>query len=75
MKKRLTKSQNKIVSGVFGGIAEYFDLDPTVVRLIGLAIIIFTGFLPGIIFYVIAAVIMPEGGSHNSAMDGDFDKK
>lgn len=34
MQKRLTKSQNKILAGVFGGIADYFNLDPAWVRLL-----------------------------------------
>ena len=51
MQKRLTKSQDKILAGVFGGIANYFNVDPTWVRIIGAALIIFTGFFPGTLFY------------------------
>lgn len=60
MQKRLTKSQNKILAGVFGGIADYFNLDPAWVRIIGAALIIFTGFFPGTALYIIAAMVMPE---------------
>ena len=35
MQKRLTKSQNKILAGVLGGIANYFNVDPAWVRIIG----------------------------------------
>lgn len=62
MKKRLTKSQNKILAGVLGGIANYFDLDPAWVRIIGAALILFTGIFPGIALYIIAAMVMPEPG-------------
>ncbi len=59
MKKRLYKSLvDKKVSGVCGGIAEYFNLDSTVVRL---AWVLFT-FLggSGIIAYIVAALVMPK---------------
>ena len=59
MKKRLYKiEQGKKLDGVCGGIAEYFDIDPTIIRL---AWIIFTAFAgSGIIAYIIAAIIMPK---------------
>lgn len=75
MQKRLTKSRNKVLTGVFGGIAEYFNLDPAWVRIIGAAVIIFTGFFPGTLLYIIAAMVMPEAGSSSSVMNGKFDKK
>lgn len=75
MKKKLTKSRDKIIAGVFGGIADYFGLDHTVVRLIGAAIIIFTCFFPGILFYIAAALIMPEPDSKSDVMNGNFKKK
>lgn len=75
MKKRLTKSQDKIFAGVFGGIAEYFDLDPAWVRIIGAALIIFTGFFPGTLLYILAAIAMPEANRRDQTMDGSFSKK
>ena len=51
MQKRLTKSQNKILAGVLGGIANYFDLDPAWVRIIGAALILFTGVFPKCIIF------------------------
>ena len=46
------------VCGVCGGIAEYFDLDPTVVRLATALLCIFAG--AGVAAYIIAAIIVPE---------------
>lgn len=43
-KKHLTKSKDKVFLGVFGGIADYFGLDETLVRIIGILIFVFTGF-------------------------------
>ena len=59
MKKRLYKSStDKKVCGVCGGIANYFDVDPTVIRLIW---VIFTlAGDSGLIAYIIAAIIMPD---------------
>ena len=57
--KRLYKSDNKMICGVCSGVAEYFDIDPTLVRLI-VVFLIFAGVGSGLIAYIIAAVIMPE---------------
>lgn len=58
-KKRLYKSStNKVLCGVCGGIGEYFDVDPTIVRLICITLIF--GWGSGLLAYIVAAVIMPE---------------
>lgn len=60
MKKRLTKSStNKIFAGIFGGVGEYFDLDPVILRLGYVLMTAFTGFVPGIIAYVLGMFIVP----------------
>ena len=59
MEKKLYKSnQNKMIDGVCGGIAEYFGIDPTVVRLIWALFSLMGG--SGILAYIIAAIIIPE---------------
>lgn len=59
MKKRLYKSStDKKVCGVCGGIANYFDVDPTVIRLIRVIFTLAGG--SGLIAYIIAAIIMPD---------------
>ena len=56
--KKLVKSQSqKIICGVCGGIAEYFNLDPTLVRVL-FVILGFSG--SGLLAYIIAAILMPE---------------
>lgn len=59
-KRDQLNQKNKIVSGVFGGIAEYFNFDPVWVKIISAALILFTGIFLGVILYVIAALVMPE---------------
>ena len=59
MEKKLYKSnQNKMIDGVCGGIAEYFGIDPTVVRLIWALFGLMGG--SGILAYIIAAIIIPR---------------
>lgn len=59
MEKKLYKSnQNKMLDGVCGGIAEYFGIDPTVVRLIWVLFSLMGG--SGILAYIIAAIIIPR---------------
>ena len=55
--KRLYKSNNRMICGVCAGIAEYLGIDPTVVRLLWVALGL-TG--TGILLYIIAALVMPE---------------
>lgn len=59
--KRLYKSNdNKVFFGVIGGIGEYFDIDPVILRIIWVVIVIFTAFVPGIIAYIIAIFVVPN---------------
>lgn len=59
--RRLYKSRtNRMISGVLGGLGEYLGVDPTLLRLAWVAITALTGFIPGIIAYIIAAVIIPD---------------
>lgn len=61
MKKRLYKSKDdKIFAGVLGGIGEYFDVDPTILRLLYILIAVMTALFPAIIGYVIAALVVPN---------------
>ena len=58
--KKLTKSAtNRMLSGVCGGIGEYFHLDATLIRLIW-AILTVGGVGSGLILYIIAAIVIPE---------------
>jgi phage shock protein PspC (stress-responsive transcriptional regulator) len=58
--KRLTLSAtDKKIAGVCGGIAEYADIDPTVVRLVLVVLTIVTGIFPLLLAYLVAWVIIP----------------
>ena len=59
MEKKLYKSnKNKMIDGVCAGIAEYFNIDPTLVRLGAVALTIAGG--SGILAYIICAVVIPR---------------
>ncbi len=58
--KKLTRSNNKMVAGVCAGIAEYFDIDPTLVRVCYAALSIFSAGFPGLLLYIILMLIMPQ---------------
>lgn len=60
VKKLYLSTTNKKLVGVCGGLGEYFDLDPTMVRLAWVILTVITGVAPGIIAYLIAAVVIPK---------------
>ncbi|MGX5378142.1 PspC domain-containing protein [Ligilactobacillus sp. LYQ135] len=77
-KKRLTKSKDKKVCGVFGGIAEYFGWDKAIVRIIGAFLIIFPGSIfAGILLYFIAVLVMPDSDDKDKSdvIEGEFREK
>ncbi|MBQ0036796.1 MAG: PspC domain-containing protein [Firmicutes bacterium] len=75
MKKRLYKSAtDKKIFGVCGGIAEYFDIDSTWVRLIMALLILCMG--SGLLVYIVAALVMPEANSkRKDVVDAEFSVK
>ncbi|MFI3257272.1 MAG: PspC domain-containing protein [Spirochaetales bacterium] len=58
MGKRLRKSRNKKIFGVCGGLANYFGIDPTIVRVIFVCCVLLAG--TGLLAYLIAALVMPS---------------
>ena len=60
MAKKLYRSlSKKMIGGVCGGLADYFDLDVSLIRLIFVIIGLVTALLPMVIFYLIAWIIVP----------------
>lgn len=67
MQKKLYKSRNdRKLSGVCAGIAEYFDIDSTLVRLAWILLTIFSAGFGGLIAYIVAAMVMPENNGSNN---------
>lgn len=60
-KKTLRRSaSDRKLSGVLGGVAEYFDLDPTLVRLFYVVLTFFCAGFPGVLLYIIMALVVPK---------------
>lgn len=58
--KKLYRSKtNKVFAGICGGLAEYFNIDATLLRLVWVLIVVFSGFFPGVLVYLIALLIVP----------------
>jgi len=51
----------KKIAGVCAGFAEYFDMDVTLVRLIWAGASLMSGLVPGVMVYVVAWIILPQG--------------
>lgn len=59
MEKKLYRIRDgKMLCGVCGGIAEYFDIDPTIIRLA--AVLLSCAGFSGVVAYIVAAIIVPE---------------
>lgn len=59
-KKLYRSRKDKVIAGVFGGLGEYFNVDPTILRVAWVFITTFTGFVPGVIVYILAGFIIPD---------------
>lgn len=58
--RRLMRSAtDKKIAGVCAGFADYFDLDPSLVRIVWILLTFFSAIFPGIIIYLIAWLVMP----------------
>lgn len=58
--KKLLRSSNRILGGVCGGIAEYLDVDPTIIRVAYALLSFCSAAFPGIILYIILLVLIPD---------------
>ena len=65
MARRLQKSRNRLVLGVAGGIADYFNVDPVIVRAIFILLVFANGV--GILLYVVLSLLMPKAGTSTTA--------
>lgn len=59
-KKLYRSNTDKMIAGVCGGLAEYLEVDSTVLRLLWTLVVVFSGFFPGVVVYIVAAIIMPQ---------------
>ncbi|WP_286681240.1 PspC domain-containing protein [Methanoculleus sp. DTU007] len=61
--KKLTRSRtDRWIAGICGGIGEYLEIDPNVIRVIWVIFTVVTGFVIGIVIYLLLWLILPESG-------------
>lgn len=60
MKKLYKSETDRMWKGVLGGMGEYFDIDPTVLRVIFIFLVLITGFVPGVLAYIICIFMILE---------------
>jgi phage shock protein C len=60
IKKLYRSEKDSLVAGIIGGIGEYFNVDPTILRLAFIVLVLITGIFPGVIVYIIAYFIIPD---------------
>lgn len=68
--KRLYRSKSKVIGGVCGGVGNYLDIDPVVVRLIAAMGLIFTCFTAAVAYFI-AWIIIPEESVETQSPDSE----
>ena len=69
--KKLVRSSNRVLGGVCGGLADYMDVDPTLVRVIYVALTVFSAAFPGVLLYLILLLLIPEKGPNDNIQDAE----
>jgi phage shock protein C len=66
MKRLVLNQKNRKISGLCAGIADYLEIDVTVIRLVVLTVTVLTGIVPGVFVYAVASAITPKEGEINA---------
>ncbi len=69
MKKLYKSKKNRVLSGILGGLGEYYAIDPTVVRIVFVILLLVTGFFPFGIAYLVAYFLIPEEDGRYHVVD------
>ena len=67
MKKLYRSTENKKIAGIFGGLGEIFNIDPTLLRLIFVFIGLVTAVIPLVLAYLVGWIIIPKGKQSSEA--------
>lgn len=70
-RKLVRKTDDKMIAGIAAGIAEYFELDVTLIRVLLVVTAIFGGF--GLVLYIVMWILVPEEGSARTVVDDVVD--
>ncbi len=72
MKKLYRSKKNSIFTGILGGIGEYYDIDPVVVRVVFLFTLFLTGGIPMLLAYFLALFVVPEPPEGETIRDAEI---
>ncbi len=75
MKRFYRSETNKVWKGILGGMGEYFDVDPVLIRVVYIFVMIVSGVIPGLIAYVVAIFIVPKRPKIGSAENTSDENK
>lgn len=70
MKKLYRSDKDRLLFGVLGGLGEYFEIDPVILRIFWIFILVFTGLIPGVVVYILAAILMPKSRAAHAESRG-----
>lgn len=65
--KKLYRSHNRMLAGVCAGIAEYLNMDPTVVRVLYVVLSLFSAAFPGLLLYLLLMLLIPQASDWTDA--------
>ena len=69
--KKLVRSSNRVLGGVLGGIGDYMDVDPTIVRVAYVTLTIFTTGFPGLLLYILMLLLIPHADPKDNIPDAE----
>ena len=68
-KRKLYRSYNRIFTGVCGGLADYFNIDPTFMRVLYVVLSVCSAAFPGFLVYILLTLIIPEKPFNQNPFD------
>lgn len=66
MKKLYRSNKNRMVAGVLGGVADYFKIDPVIIRVLFFALMLITHVVPVLVLYVVCMLVIPLEPKHET---------
>ncbi len=75
MKKLYRSKTNRIWKGIIGGLGEYFEIDPVLLRVLFIFFVLVTGIVPGVLTYIIAIFIIPEQSIGSVSVEAEVVKE
>jgi len=60
MKRLYRSEENKVGAGVIGGVGEYFEIDPVLLRVIAVVVAVVTGIIPFALVYLLSVIVIPK---------------